>query len=160
MNLAENPPAGHAASVNLPSALPAAEAACRRMAPLWPLQNFVAVNPFVGLTDRPFIESCDLVRRVALGGMQMPLPFYQARFAAGEITETDLAAALIEGRKTLSGPWAEALAEMDVEILKKSVTGLPAETSASEFLTVAEAVDRAQGRGRHGDDRPVLFRVF
>ena len=109
MNRAENPPAGHAASVNLPLSIAAAEAACRRIAPLWPLQNFVAVNPFVGLTDRPFIESCDLVRRVAPGGMQMPLPFYQAKFAAGEITDADLAAALIEGRKTLPGPWANRL---------------------------------------------------
>ena len=145
MNRAENPPAGHAASVNLPSSIAAAEAACRRIAPLWPLQNFVAVNPFVGLTDRPFIESCDLVRRVAPGGMQMPLPFYQAKFAAGEITDADLAAALIEGRKTLPGPWAEALAGMEVQTLKQSLTGSPPETSGNELLTVAEAVDRAQG---------------
>ena len=145
MNLAESPPAGHAASVHLPSFIPAAEAACQRIAPLWPLQNFVAVNPFVGLTDRPFIDSCDLVRRVAPGGMQMPLPFYRAKFEAGEITEADLAAAFIEARKTLPGTWVEALAGMDVESLKKAVTGSPAETSGNEILTVAEAADLAQG---------------
>ncbi len=145
MKLAENPPASQAASVNLPSAITAAQAACRRIAPLWPLQNFVAVNPFVGLTDRSFIDSCDLVRRVVPGGMQMPLPFYQAKFAAGEITEADLGAALREGRKTLPGPWAEALAAMDVETLKQFLTGKATESTGNEIVTVAEAVDQTQG---------------
>jgi GTPase involved in cell partitioning and DNA repair len=26
--------------------------ACKKIAPLWPLENFVAVNPYLGLTDK------------------------------------------------------------------------------------------------------------
>ena len=40
------------------------EAACRRIPPLWPLQSFVAVNPFVGLSDTPFPTAVDLISRV------------------------------------------------------------------------------------------------
>ena len=108
MKTAEYPPATPAAPVHFsPVILAAAESACRRMAPLWPLQNFVAVNPFVGLTDQSFIDSCDLFRRVAPGGMQMPLPFYQAKFAAGEIKEADLESALtLRSKTTAAGPLA------------------------------------------------------
>jgi len=70
--------------------LDAAKAACKRIAPLWPLQNFVAVNPFVGISEIPFLDACDLVGRVAPGGMQMPLEFYAQKLAAGEILDTDL----------------------------------------------------------------------
>jgi uncharacterized protein YbcC (UPF0753/DUF2309 family) len=115
------------------------------MAPLWPLQNFVAVNPFVGLTERPFLDACELLRRVAPGGMQMPLTFYQEKFAAGEILDADLDAALAQSRKTLPGSWADALAGWDAEKLKQALTLNPAASSANEILTVAEAVDCTRG---------------
>lgn len=43
----------------------AVDSACARMAPLWPLRTFVAVNPFLGFTDRPFEEACAALRRIA-----------------------------------------------------------------------------------------------
>lgn len=127
------------------AALDAARAACQRIAPLWPLQDFVAVNPFVGLAGRPFVETCELVQRVAPGGMQMPLEFYREKHAAGEILDADLDAALAQGRKVLHGPWVEALAECDATKLKQALTGKPAPASGNEILTVAEAVDCAHG---------------
>jgi hypothetical protein len=42
----------------------ALESALARIPPLWPLRHFVAVNPFVGLVDRPFQEACGLLQRV------------------------------------------------------------------------------------------------
>lgn len=39
--------------------------ACAHIAPLWPLRTFVAVNPFLGFTDRPFEEACATLRRIA-----------------------------------------------------------------------------------------------
>jgi uncharacterized protein YbcC (UPF0753/DUF2309 family) len=43
--------------------------ACARVAPLWPLRSFVAVNPFLGFTDRPFEEACAAMRRTARADM-------------------------------------------------------------------------------------------
>ncbi len=125
--------------------LEAAREACRRIAPLWPLQNFVAVNPFVGLSDRSFIDICALIRRIATGGMQMNSAFYFEKLTSGEITEADLEAALDQARKTLGSPWSETLPELNG---KKLIAALPtpvSETESDEILTVAEAVERAHG---------------
>lgn len=38
-------------------ALQAARNAADKISPLWPLKQFVAVNPFLGLVDRPFADA-------------------------------------------------------------------------------------------------------
>jgi hypothetical protein len=38
--------------------------ACGRIAPLWPLDHFVAVNPLFGFADQPFPATCATLRRV------------------------------------------------------------------------------------------------
>ena len=43
------------------------DAACERIAPLWPLKHFVAVNPFFGLRDHSFQEASDTLARVEQG---------------------------------------------------------------------------------------------
>ena len=121
--------------------LDAAKAACKRIAPLWPLQNFVAVNPFVGISEIPFLDACDLVGRVAPGGMQMPLEFYAQKLAAGEILDTDLQAAINESRNNLASHWVEGLAGCDVNTLKKALTEKTAAPTENGILTVADAVD-------------------
>ena len=37
--------------------------ACNKIAPLWPLKHFVAVNPFLGFSDRSFAATCATLRR-------------------------------------------------------------------------------------------------
>lgn len=145
MNTIETLPPDLQSPVKPCPVLEAARAACRRMAPLWPLRNFVAVNPFVGLTERPFVEACDLVRRVVPGGMQMPLGFYAEKYATGEITDADLATARTLAGKLLTAPWADQLAAMDETALKDALTETPRAGGAAEVLTVAEAVDSVHG---------------
>jgi len=145
MNTAEAPYANTVTATNQPSMIIAARAACQRIAPLWPLQNFVAVNPFLGITDRPFVDACDLIRRIVPGGMQMPLSFYQQKFASGEITKDDLEAAINHGEKVLQGSWGEAVGAIDVETLKQSLSGSATSKEENEILTVAEAVDSMHG---------------
>lgn len=140
---AQNPDA--TVTKNPPAVLGAARAACQRIAPLWPLRNFVAVNPFIGLTERPFIEACELLRQVAPGGMQMSLEFYREKYSAGEINDADLDAALAQGRKVLRGPKAEALTKLNAEKLRQVLTAKTARPSEHAILTVAEAVDCAHG---------------
>ncbi len=70
----------------------AARTAMSRIAPLWPLKHFVAVNPFLGLTDLPFAEACDLLQRnVGAAPVQSPAD-YRAAWERGAITASDLAA--------------------------------------------------------------------
>ena len=41
----------------------AMKAAAGRIAPLWPLRSFVAVNPFLGLADRSLSEAATLLAK-------------------------------------------------------------------------------------------------
>lgn len=64
---------------------------CKKIAPLWSLESFVAVNPFLGFTDNSF-EGAAKELAVA-GGIQMTLPtsFYLHKLKEGELKKEDLA---------------------------------------------------------------------
>ena len=94
---------------SLPQALPHtgsrlihARNACHRVPPLWPLQSFVAVNPFVGLVGRPFGEVCELMERVAHQGMVMNAEYFQQQVATGRVTTQDVAEALTQAKSKFS----------------------------------------------------------
>ncbi|MFZ9937512.1 MAG: YbcC family protein [Luteolibacter sp.] len=67
--------------------------ALERIAPLWPLEHFVAVNPFMGFAGVPFADACATLRRT-LGKAPVQTPEdYLAAWKSGLITAEDLAAA-------------------------------------------------------------------
>jgi uncharacterized protein YbcC (UPF0753/DUF2309 family) len=111
-------------------------AACRRIAPVWPLKHFVAVNPFLGFADRSFHATCTTMRRVARIDMLMPRSFYREALATGQIEDGDLAATLAAA----PGDWevpasvAELRAALDRDV--------PISTGRSAVVaTVAEVLD-------------------
>jgi len=122
----------------------AIEAACRRTAPLWPLRSFVAVNPFLGLVDRPFREAMGDVERVLHARAFLPLAFYRRRYREGRITDDDLERALDAAPCLLARC---ELATADPDRLRRLL--LEAErwpAPPPPVLTYAEALDRATGR--------------
>jgi len=82
----------------------AIEGACARIAPLWPLRHFVAVNPFLGFVGQTFAATCATMRRVARADMLMPRAFYRQALAEGFITDRDLEAALAATPRAGVGP--------------------------------------------------------
>ena len=64
--------------------------ACKKIAPLWPLENFVAVNPYLGHTAEKFENVAQEL--AAAGGIQMTLPiaFYLQKLKEGKLREKDL----------------------------------------------------------------------
>lgn len=68
--------------------------ACKKIAPVWPLENFVAVNPYLGFADKKFGAVAQEL--AAAGGIQMTLPtaFYLQKIREGRITADDLTAVL------------------------------------------------------------------
>ena len=128
-----------------PAALDAAREASSRIAPLWPLRHFVAVNPFVGLTGQHFTAASELLSRVAPGGVRMDMAFYREKFLSGEITEPDLEAALCRAKET---PGTEAalwngLNPTKLRLALFRPTG--DETVPEATLTLAEAFDQTHG---------------
>jgi hypothetical protein len=120
--------------------------ACNRIAPLWPLKHFVAVNPFLGFTGESFAETCATMRRVARTDMLMPRRFYREAIAAGVIGDGDLAAALAAARAD-DVPGLPA----DVGALRSALAhDVPADAAPQAVVaTVADVLDRLSGGDRH-----------
>ncbi|RQW82651.1 MAG: DUF2309 domain-containing protein, partial [Methylococcus sp.] len=122
----------------------AVRTATRRIAPLWPLRHFVAVNPFLGLADHDFRSACELMGRVGHGDMLMPPPFYAEQLARGRITDADLAQAL-EVLDPLSGSSrTPASLRLHLQLLCQTDTAGPAGTG-QQVLTVADFLDATTG---------------
>jgi hypothetical protein len=142
------------AALKLPETAPADDArlaleatigrACRKIAPLWPLKHFVAVNPFLGFTDRSFAATCAAMRRVAGVDMLMPRAFYREAMSAGVLDDAALAAAL-DAAPDLPGRPA------DVAALKTAAQGDPQWRAKPPAVvaTVAEVLDTLAKGDRH-----------
>ncbi len=79
-----------------------ADEALGRIAPLWPLSRFVAVNPFVGLSDMPFTKAARVLARNAGTPLALPPSFYRELHGAGKITAEDLRRAIGESDAPLT----------------------------------------------------------
>jgi uncharacterized protein YbcC (UPF0753/DUF2309 family) len=76
---------------NAPVSTQALSEALSRIPPLWPLKHFVAVNPFVGLLNRPFAQACGTFQK-ATGSLPLLSPReYRDLWTGGTITAFDLA---------------------------------------------------------------------
>ena len=66
----------------------------KKIAPVWPLENFVAVNPYLGFTDQKFdYVAQDLAAAVGIQ-MTLPISFYLQKLQDGELKREDIAAVL------------------------------------------------------------------
>ena len=115
--------------------LRAAEAAARAIPPAFPLDATVAVNPFLGQTGTDLSHAAARLGRVAGVGLTQPRPALAGKVAAGEIAETDLAAALDAARD----PQKPA----DLAALKAALAETPAAPEA--LPTIAALAARATG---------------
>jgi uncharacterized protein YbcC (UPF0753/DUF2309 family) len=102
----------------------------KRVAPLWPLESFVAVNPFLGLSDERFESACQTLGRVAGISMLLPREQYRAWIAEGRITSKDLDEALSHSRAVDGAP-------QSLDALHAALADTPSYESAV-FQTVAD----------------------
>lgn len=71
-----------------------AQIACKRIPPLWPLQNFVAVNPYLGFSNLHFLQANVLLEQSAHQAALMPIEHYQSKMQSGKIQDVHLEEAL------------------------------------------------------------------
>jgi uncharacterized protein YbcC (UPF0753/DUF2309 family) len=119
------------------------EKTCLRIAPLWPLDSFVAVNPFLGLSDMSFAAASARLHRLAKRQMLMPRAFYLEALQSGHIVDADLDAALQRIHH-------QERTVMDLAAFKHALAHAhPAndETPAA-VATIAETLDRLAGGNR------------
>ncbi|MBQ1765417.1 MAG: DUF2309 family protein, partial [Aquincola sp.] len=72
----------------------AIEAACDRVAPTWPLDRFIAVNPYWGYRQRPIDEAAAQLAVRAGSPMLMPRADFLRHWSEGRLSERHLQAAI------------------------------------------------------------------
>lgn len=113
--------------------------AVRAIPPAWPLSATVAVNPFLGQTDQSLSQTDMLLRALSGTAITMPTEYYAAKLAAGEITDTDLTAAL----QALSGSdGAEGKRQL---VALKSTASNYIEPAIERIPTIADLAATASG---------------
>ena len=80
----------------------AIERACRRIAPTWPLDRFIAVNPFWGQVDQPISWVAAELATLDSARMLMPRAYFAEQWNAGRLRREHLAAALRAGHASES----------------------------------------------------------
>ena len=117
--------------------------------PLWPLQDYVAVNPFLGLASRRFLDARQLLRDVRDCEMLLLAAHFHDLFDRGEITAADVERAFRQCLEAYPDQYAgrnsrrltQALSEQAVA---EAAGPLAATVAATErrYHTVSEVVDR------------------
>jgi len=103
--------------------------ACERIAPLWPLDRFVAVNPYHGLADLSFEEAAGRLAQAGSIRMTLPISFYLQALQEGSMTEEDLAYAL--DRSPLAGMSVEGfLGQLEEDGADQEAVQLVADAAA------------------------------
>jgi uncharacterized protein YbcC (UPF0753/DUF2309 family) len=110
--------------------------ACQRIAPLWPLKNFVAVNPFLGFAGQSFYATCATLHRVARIDMLMPRPYYRDLVRTGTIGDQDIEVALAAAPREWRAP-------KTASAIKLALQQDPAEKAKHPAVvaTIAEVLD-------------------
>ena len=123
------------------------QSACKRIPPLWTLKNFVAVNPFVGLSDQHFIEAAKLMQQVGHGEMLESAEFYRDQISSGRIQEKDFQAAVKLAGKNLPADLSGEINFANLEALKNALADSPAQNPAACIFTFADFLDAQSGSG-------------
>ena len=112
------------------------------VAPLWPLADYVAVNPFFGLVDRPLLGAHEVLRNVRDCQLFMPREYFRTLYVNGRLSQQDLAAALAQCVAEHPAWYGRlGLADLTAWLTQTSPTST---ASRGRFRTVAEAVDQRQ----------------
>ena len=72
----------------------AIDVACRRIAPTWPLDRLIAVNPWWGFVEQPVQKVSDVMSHLCGSRLTMPAEWYLAEFKNQRISEVALVKAI------------------------------------------------------------------
>jgi hypothetical protein len=108
----------------------AIDAACARIAPSWPLDRFIAVNPFWGLVDAPVSEVAAKLRSLCGAELLMPRAYFREAHRRGLLRDEHLLAAIASGGGT------ESLASLRSRLEQED----PSPTVRARVVDLADAV--------------------
>ena len=109
------------------------DAACDRIAPLWPLKHFVAVNPFFGLAGHSFQQASDILARNTGNSLYMSREYYREQMASGRISREDMSEAI-----------ARCGSRLDVQTVER-ILATEAPRPKLGMAAVSEVLERVEG---------------
>jgi uncharacterized protein YbcC (UPF0753/DUF2309 family) len=83
-----------------------------RVAPLWSLENFVAVNPYLGLSDQKFADAMNFLHKSGKTNATLPVDFYLEALKNGRLDPSDLSKALRKNTLGLDNNVAEFVEDL------------------------------------------------
>lgn len=110
--------------------------------PLWPLKDYVAVNPFLGLSGSKFLTARQKLRDVRDCELLPTSDYFRAQLQAGEIDRADIEQAF----QQCLGEYPDLYAGMDAEQITRLLVLDSPDTGNAErrCFTISEVVDREQ----------------
>lgn len=106
--------------------------ACKRIAPTWPLDQFIAVNPYWGFYNQPIKRAAAQLANLSGTSLTMPHSYYRECWQAGQLQRSDLQAAIDS-----SG----TLCNIDALINELDAPGIKAEADISRVALMTELID-------------------
>lgn len=114
------------------------------IAPVWPLKDYVAVNPYAGIADRSFLNARAFLRVFSNCETLMPIDYYAAEFQRGKFSEIDIAVAMDElSQSGIAQVWSvneivDRLAKVDVSEYSDETEQANRRNSDRQVRTVTE----------------------
>jgi len=119
------------------------------IAPLWPLKDYVAVNPFVGLTQHRFLSAKEKLDRVRDADILMPLEYFQRQFSGGAFTIEDIEIALTQCCAEYPAYYEEFTMTTILRGVRENQNvvkmSMPNTHGQRKYRTIAEVIDRQHG---------------
>lgn len=88
--------AHHNLASTVPHILEVLDQVQAKIAPVWPLKDYVAVNPYAGHADQEFLAARDSLRTLSDLETLMSVDYYRQQFEAGAFLKADIDAAVDE----------------------------------------------------------------
>lgn len=86
---------------------------CGKITPVWPLDDYVAMNPYAGFMDQKLTQCHQSFRRFCDGTLLMPMHYYAAQYHDGNVNRSDIVEAIRQIEDSLDdGSELPSLAEI------------------------------------------------
>jgi uncharacterized protein YbcC (UPF0753/DUF2309 family) len=120
------------------------------IAPVWPLRDYVAVNPYAGIADKTFVDAGEFMRLFSDCETLMPLAYYAGEYRDGRLGPSDIERALEELAASgveLALTAAQIVQNLGVLASQGQSTDLNSETvkHPRSIRTIAEHATKSRG---------------
>ncbi|HCS52407.1 DUF2309 domain-containing protein [Rubinisphaera sp.] len=117
---------------------------------VWPLKDYVAINPFAEISNRNFLNARNYLRLFSDTELLMPLEYFAKLFNEGKFHSEDIHTAIEELKDSIFNSAPENSLDEIIQILQDNNSGKPEvprmpENSDRLIFTIAESLDRCTG---------------